>query len=47
MGESAQQNTRIETVTNKILQQHSFIGADVNAACFDLSLSYLHAYIIQ
>jgi hypothetical protein len=33
MGQSTQQI--IETETNQILYQHSFIGVDVNAACVD------------
>jgi hypothetical protein len=46
MGQSTQQI--IETKMNYILQyQHSFIGADVNATCFNLSLSHLQAYMKQ
>jgi hypothetical protein len=44
MGKSTQQI--IETEMKQILQyQHSFIGADVNAICFDLSIDHLQAYI--
>jgi hypothetical protein len=32
----------------QILQdQHSFIGADVNTTCFDLSLAQIQAYMKQ
>jgi hypothetical protein len=46
MGQSTQQI--IETETNYILlYQPSFIGADVYATCFDLSLGHLQAYMKQ
>jgi hypothetical protein len=46
MGQSTQQVTEIET--KYILQyQHSFICADVNTTCFDLSLDHLQSYMKQ
>jgi hypothetical protein len=40
MGQSAQQIIETEI-------QHSFVGADVNATCFDVSLGLLQAYMKQ
>jgi hypothetical protein len=46
VGQSTQQI--IENETNYILQyQHLFIGPDVNATCFDLTLGHLQAYMKQ
>jgi hypothetical protein len=46
MGRSTQQIIEID-MNQELQYQHSFIGAGVNATCFDLSLGHRQAYMKQ